>query len=355
MSSLELQNLYPEERRIELARQLYPKIKQWETRVVCIAPGELPDPVALSILPAVSLDPGGFGLPDEDRIQQYEALSYTWGAPVYSHPVICNGVEFSVTQNLHAALVHLRYTDRSRWVWIDALCINQNDLREKGRQIKSLYLIFKRAGKTLVWLGEAGCHAAETAELMVELERRTGSQRYDDEARGRFLAVRDDIFSRPWFTRVWVIQEIAASEDCGKIEVHYGKCVMSWDELRMITRSRAFGMKNFSARMRRKEQTEIAYAQDASLNLLHNVAKKSSILWVGQEDAKMHQSQWIVDPFELSEPSPLRCLLQLLERSIKGGFRATLAVDHVYALIDVAINFLPKMPGKGPGCTPDRL
>lgn len=231
MTSPDLQNLYAEERRIELARQLYPTIKEWETRVVSIAPGEPSDWVVLSIHPAVILEQSAFGLPDEDRVQPYEALSYTWGAPVFSHPVVCNGVDFSVTQNLHAALVHLRYPDRERWVWIDALCINQYDLHEKARQVKALYRIFERAAKTLVWLGQAGLEATASAERMLEILRGREPPRYGYDTgydtMQQFVGVHTDILGRAWFSRVWIIQEIAACQDRGKLEVHFGACIMS--------------------------------------------------------------------------------------------------------------------------------
>lgn len=53
---------------------------------------------------------------DSGDVIVYEALSYTWDSPVLGHAIRCNGVEFSVTANLHAALVHLRTSHRHRWL-----------------------------------------------------------------------------------------------------------------------------------------------------------------------------------------------------------------------------------------------
>lgn len=227
METSGLTDLYPEDVRRSLAARLYHVIRQWETRIVRVEPGNPTEPLVLSLVPAVILEQNALGLHDDDLILPYEALSYTWGSSIFSHAVVCNGVDFSVTENLHAALVHLRRNEGERWIWIDALCINQYDLSEKARQIRSLYMIFKKAEQTLVWLGEAGPEATKTVEFMLEVERHPGSRRYDDEARRRFLAIRNDIFGRAWFSRVWIIQEIAASEDYGKIKVYYGSCVMS--------------------------------------------------------------------------------------------------------------------------------
>lgn len=58
----------------------------------------------------------GLGLVDSGDVIVYEALSYTWDSPVLGHAIRCNGVEFSVTANLHAALVHLRTSHRHRWL-----------------------------------------------------------------------------------------------------------------------------------------------------------------------------------------------------------------------------------------------
>lgn len=51
----------------------------------------------------------------------FEAISYAWGDPKVTAPVFCEGKAIAVTRNLHTALSHFRYADRSRFVWADAL------------------------------------------------------------------------------------------------------------------------------------------------------------------------------------------------------------------------------------------
>lgn len=61
----------------------------------------------------------------------YEAVSYTWGTNKLDRPILVNGLEFPVTENLEAALQYLRYpreTGKSRTLWADAICINQSDI-----------------------------------------------------------------------------------------------------------------------------------------------------------------------------------------------------------------------------------
>ncbi|KAF8853256.1 HET-domain-containing protein, partial [Acephala macrosclerotiorum] len=88
---------------------------------------------------------------------QYEALSYAWGSPKdpadiivgspYSHGTI------SVTQNLAEALRYLRYEDKIRTLWIDAICVNQLDMAERTSQVKRMADIYSAASRVVVWLG----------------------------------------------------------------------------------------------------------------------------------------------------------------------------------------------------------
>ena len=78
-------------------------------------------------------------------VPSYEALSYTWADPHVTqnaltnegdlsrkHAIILNGLEFTVSHNLYAALQHIRFEDRSRLLWVDALCIDQSNLTERS-------------------------------------------------------------------------------------------------------------------------------------------------------------------------------------------------------------------------------
>lgn len=90
----------------------------------------------------------------------YDALSYTWGPPSKEIEIIVNGTHaVAVRENLFLALQALRKR-RARWsqttAWIDAICINQKDVVEKGEQIPLMGKIYARAACVNVWLGEAG-------------------------------------------------------------------------------------------------------------------------------------------------------------------------------------------------------
>ncbi|KAK3986131.1 heterokaryon incompatibility protein-domain-containing protein, partial [Cladorrhinum sp. PSN332] len=84
----------------------------------------------------------------------FEALSYVWGDPTPVKLVLVDGVSTKVPRNLGIILPYLTSRLFSCPIWIDALCINQEDHREKGEQIALMGRIFSQAQHVLSWLGE---------------------------------------------------------------------------------------------------------------------------------------------------------------------------------------------------------
>lgn len=83
----------------------------------------------------------------------FEALSYTWGTAPADVPVSLEGRNFFVSADLESLIRHLRHMDRSRAIWIDAICLNQADDTEKSAQIPIMHLIYQRATQVVVHLG----------------------------------------------------------------------------------------------------------------------------------------------------------------------------------------------------------
>ena len=83
---------------------------------------------------------------------KYEALSYTWGREEPNKLILVGNFEFLVRENLYNALSNLRKSEE-RYLWIDALCINQNDDEERQRQVGLMDYIYTRAECVIVWLG----------------------------------------------------------------------------------------------------------------------------------------------------------------------------------------------------------
>ena len=194
-----------------------------------------------------------------DDPPEYEALSYTWGtttqdqsiqvrttpSPIAS-PLPPETHVVHVTKHLLAALLRLRQGTAQRIVWIDQLCINQNDLVEKNAQVQLMADIYQRAKRTVVWLGELDVLHVDIEAIINATERMTfrpvereysnlEDQRilkdligfrappdtnHSGQRRRKILA---ELLNRPWFTRAWVFQEVVVAQRgivlCGSLEM----------------------------------------------------------------------------------------------------------------------------------------
>ncbi|EMD89463.1 hypothetical protein COCC4DRAFT_207431 [Bipolaris maydis ATCC 48331] len=222
-------------------------------------------PLAPKFIRVLELDAGRFSDPIVGRLvpqamdtEPYEAISYVWGDPQKRRNITIDGETLSVTENLHGALTAFRHRPVAgnseerdvgkapaqrqpvRRLWVDAVCINQDDLQERLSQVKLMSFIYAGASRVLSWLGwetsevgrfliqdairfihdfmkdpEAGlCDArillhhdyladptANVAHLSEDDRRRFENQAYKWEA-VRFF------FEIEYFHRAWIVQEL---------------------------------------------------------------------------------------------------------------------------------------------------
>lgn len=92
----------------------------------------------------------------------YEALSYVWGSEENPKFITVDDQKLAVTQNLYVVLLRLRDDNIPRIIWVDAVCINQANAKEKEHQILLLPAIYAKANRVVVWLGEA-CNDSDKA------------------------------------------------------------------------------------------------------------------------------------------------------------------------------------------------
>ncbi|RYP16106.1 hypothetical protein DL765_005307 [Monosporascus sp. GIB2] len=104
----------------------------------------------------------------------YEALSYTWGGSWKSAEITLNERALRVTENLYSALQHLRFEDRDRILWVDAICIDQDNEKERGHQVGQMRSIYQNAEQVIIWLGSS----SNEIDLLMDLANQTSS--YDD-------------------------------------------------------------------------------------------------------------------------------------------------------------------------------
>jgi hypothetical protein len=168
-----------------------------------------------------------------DDIIPYEALSYAWGGTEMSATVYIDGHTLAVTENLYLALRYLRSTHEDRFLWVDAICINQNNYQERGHQVKQMGNIYSQADRVLFWLGPPtddtdalmdslkqleeesaklackhwGLRDHRWTELWASLQLGLMSQHWNLATRQRNGL--NTLLDRPWFNRVWILQEVA--------------------------------------------------------------------------------------------------------------------------------------------------
>src|SRR2546423_4132352 len=138
--------------KLDSALALNPETR--EIRLLSILPGKWTDEIRCELR--------RFSLDSRPR---YEALSYTWGDPSDTRPIILDGCEVRVTVNLESALRRLRQPDTNRVLWADALCIDQSDLEERNHQLVLMRDIFQNCDKAVIWLGEVrDARASQTSK-----------------------------------------------------------------------------------------------------------------------------------------------------------------------------------------------
>ncbi|KAF4442969.1 HET-domain-containing protein [Fusarium austroafricanum] len=204
-----------------------------EFRLLILQPGQWAEEVACSLTVHSLLNKPSF-----------EALSYTWGVSQSSEPISINNVAVAVGENLKIALRYLRSTDGPRTIWVDALCINQADNEEKGRQVQRLAQVFSSAAAILAWLGppdsdgeralsamgnfgqtfllifRAGCLQNNTNpndngwQRLLKLSPSDMRQLGLDFTETTWQAIWA-LCNRSFWRRIWIIQELALAGDGG--------------------------------------------------------------------------------------------------------------------------------------------
>lgn len=128
----------------------------YSTRILTLEPGVGSDALV-----------GNLTIENLDGPEPYEAISYVWGPGSRCESILCNGHEVPLTRSLHGALSRMRLPDRPRRLWADQLCINQEDIAERGQQVSLMNAIYKGADRILVWLGEDDEGVAAEAVAMI--------------------------------------------------------------------------------------------------------------------------------------------------------------------------------------------
>ncbi|KAJ9604354.1 hypothetical protein H2200_011188 [Cladophialophora chaetospira] len=165
---------------------------------------------------------------------KYEALSYVCGDPNDRVEITCNEKRLSTLATLDIAIRALRLPDRTRVLWADAICINQENLAERSQQVREMSSIYKRAERVVAWLGKDPDGVAKIAFDLMRLsseddlrlwtsdEMRSIPAHEDEETGRKHIAA---VYESPWFTRAWVSQEVGLSLNA---VVKWGDAELDW-------------------------------------------------------------------------------------------------------------------------------
>ncbi|KAK4452579.1 HET-domain-containing protein [Podospora aff. communis PSN243] len=156
---------------------------------------------------------------------KYEALSWTRGDGGTTY-------KMKIRQELASALRFLRLPVDVRVMWIDAVCINQDDLGERNHQVQMMSRIYSRAQQVCVWLGEADRDSRTAIEFIHD--DIIATKKFDilstlTQRSSRWQALLK-FMQRDWFSRRWIIQEIALAHE---VTMYCGADSIPWKSFAM--------------------------------------------------------------------------------------------------------------------------
>lgn len=268
-------------------------------RLIEILPGNDDEPVRCAL----------FNVRLEDSTRpEYEALSYYWGDPksrreieIYESFEVLDGENtcFLVPENCFSALRRLRRrarhgtADDNPIFWIDSICIDQSCISERNHQLSLMFSIYSNASRVVIDLGPEADESADFMDWIADLHAPS------DHAAQAVKPGREIIqkfFARPWFRRVWVLQEALLARE---VAVICGDRQVPWEALRTF--------KDYD---------------------------QGKIVWSVPYVLRNRPSQWVRDT-EMDESKISRRLFNCLRDS--RGCEATDPRDQVYALLPLLV------------------
>ncbi|KAK5118813.1 hypothetical protein LTR62_000022 [Meristemomyces frigidus] len=172
--------------------------------------------------------------------QDYRCLSYCWETTIRDSAILVDGCRFAVTRNLHKALLNLRSPTTDLRIWIDQICINQEDHEERSYQVSIMKHIFTQAKEVIIWLGDEDDKSGKLCEYARKMPR--GEHVIKDSPKSALNKIMGQrqlqdaiqkLLARKWFTRVWVIPEVALARFN---TVAIGNERISWDNMVRLIR-----------------------------------------------------------------------------------------------------------------------
>lgn len=197
--------------------------RRWHTtgdiRILELLPGSFEDPLHCRLrVAAIESDPA------------YDALSYMWGNPLSPKGRIFLDDElFPVTESLENALRHVRLRDSVRYLWADAVCINQRDIKERGNQVHLMKEIYSRSKTVRAWIDIDLSPENPVVRKLLTLDLEgTIDQLGEDPEFWRILL---PLLQDEYWNRLWIQQELVFAPElvfyCRGVDIP-GNCLMAF-------------------------------------------------------------------------------------------------------------------------------
>ncbi|KAJ4351201.1 uncharacterized protein N0V89_006540 [Didymosphaeria variabile] len=293
----------------------------------------------------------------------FHALSYVWGNEKDRGLISLqadgeqDATTVSVTANLQSALLHLQHPTDKLTLWVDAVCIDQSNVPEKNLQVQMMKDIYEGAARVVVWLGAEADGSGDAFRIL----RKLGEGRQAEDA----LAYRDahrsmeqppsgyvrfrtfcreeaarlplgfnmqaihKLTLRPWWQRIWVVQELALARD---VVFVCGGESLAGRALQAASLVLSFVVMEF---VEIGEPTREDYVTKSEkvyqyANIVTNIP-----------DSAMGRMLGLRRRYQLETTTARETLLDLLFRttvvhSSPDNFKATMARDRIYGLLGMA-------------------
>jgi len=303
-------------------------------RILELLPGEFSDPLRCQLRTAAL-----------ESNPVYDALSYRWGDPIFTGRIILEDNPFPVTPSLENALRHVRLPHNVRYLWADAVCINQNDDRERGNQVHLMKEIYSRSKTVRVWIDVDLDPASLVIQRLLNLHLQGTKDQLGDDP--EFWKPLLPLLQNQYWDRLWIQQELAFAPrlefHCRKVAIP-GDCLMALQHHMFRKSARdggPFGVDNAWSLFRPLVSTtkaparNLAYWREMMKNKVpvdpHTLQPDFSLL--------KPKADWQLDPIKWGpslSTSPIYLLGML---RLSQALNASEARDRVIATLNLVIDY----------------
>lgn len=246
-----------------------------------------------------------------DENCEYDALSYMWGSPEPTATIRIGHQVLPIARNLTEALQRLRYPDKTLVIWIDAICINQNDDVEKATQVPLMRRLYSNANIVRIWINELLDVPPEVITALQNFQHTEDPNNcYGLGVDPTFYETILPLFFNPYWSRVWVQQEVFNAKE---MAIH---CVNS----------------NFKGR----NILEFYHSVNESIDYLFRYQPVESSRWLKYFNIQSSSAGKLL---KQKHRALKRSLFWVLMEYSESGLKSSRECDHLYALMHMANDY----------------